>query len=75
MNSPLKGLPVIMTDKTETDLDAPIWGARAIASEIKRTERQTFHLLQLKRLPATKVGVTWVTSRRRLQRALGVEAE
>jgi hypothetical protein len=64
-----------MTDATKeaNELDTPLWGAAAIAPVVKRTKRATFHLLQAGRLPATKVGTCWVSTRRRLLSALGVE--
>lgn len=55
-------------------LDRPIWGARAIAQHIGRTERQTFHLLETSKLDATKVGHIWTSTKRRLNRSLGIEA-
>lgn len=47
--------------------DRPIWGAKNIGREIDKTERATFHLLSRGELPATKVGASWVTTRRRLR--------
>ena len=47
-----------------------LWGTRAIARAIGRTERQTFHLLEKRLLPAKRVGGRWVASRRRLIAAL-----
>lgn len=44
-----------------------IWGAKAIADEIGRTERQTFHLLETGRLPATKIGGRWAADVVRLR--------
>jgi hypothetical protein len=54
------------------EVDAPIgdellWGARAIATEIKRTPRQTIHLLETGKLPAKKVGRTWCAHKRVLR--------
>jgi hypothetical protein len=51
----------------DVDLDVPIWGAAAIAAEINRTTRQTHHLLEIKALPADKVGGQWTSTRRRLR--------
>jgi hypothetical protein len=47
--------------------DDLLWGAEGIARELKRTRRQTVHLLENGRLPAIKIGGTWVSSRRVLQ--------
>lgn len=44
-----------------------IWGCKAIAQEINRTERQTYHMLEKGVLPADKVGKIWVARRSRLQ--------
>jgi hypothetical protein len=62
-------IPYLETTSAD-DLDAPLWGCRAIAKEIQKTERATFHLLALGHIPASKVGVQWVTTRRRLRAAL-----
>lgn len=53
--------------KRDTSLDL-IWGASAIAAEIKRTPRQTFYLLQTGKIPARKLGATWVANREVLRR-------
>jgi len=52
------------------DLDRPIWGAAAIAEEIRKTKSQAFHLLESGHIPATKVGRQWVTTRRRLRQLI-----
>ena len=49
------------------DLDAPLWGAEAIAREIRRTPRQTYWSLENGDLPAGKMGSTWFSTRRRLR--------
>lgn len=43
------------------------WGCEAIAEEIGRTPRQTFHMLTRGELPAKKVGGRWVASRKKLR--------
>jgi hypothetical protein len=43
--------------------DDLIWGVKAIAAELDRTERQTYHLLTTGQLPAQLVGGRWVASR------------
>ena len=55
-------------------LDRPIWGARAIAQHIGRSERQCFYLLASGKLDATKLGHIWTSTKRRLNRSLGIEA-
>jgi hypothetical protein len=57
---------------TTDDLDAPIWEAKNMAPVIKRTVRQTFHLLQTKQIDATRTGGKYVSTRRRLLASLGV---
>jgi hypothetical protein len=44
-----------------------LWGVRAIAAEINRNARQTFHLLKNDQLSAKKFGGRWVASRARLR--------
>ena len=52
-----------MSDRTSDEGVDFLWGCKAIAGFIGRTPRQTFHLLEAKKLPAGKVGATWVASR------------
>ena len=52
-----------MSDRTSDDGVDFLWDCKAIAGFIGRTTRQTFHLLEAKKLPAGKVGATWVASR------------
>ena len=65
-----------MTETTSRhdDLDLPIWGAKAIGKHINRTKRQTHHLLSTGKVDATKVGPRYTSTKRRLNRSLGVEA-
>ena len=53
------------------DLDAPIWGAEEMAPVIKRTRRETYHLIKNKQLDVTKKGALYVSTRRRLLASLG----
>jgi hypothetical protein len=48
--------------------DDILWGAKAIAEEIKRTERQTSYLLETGRLPGKKIGGRWTSTRTALRR-------
>jgi hypothetical protein len=43
-----------------------VWGAEGIGEVINRSPRQVFYLLKEERLPAKKIGDSWVASRRRL---------
>lgn len=45
-----------------------IWGAAEIARFIKRTNRQTYHMLNSGQLPAKKVGEHWVAEAGNLRR-------
>jgi hypothetical protein len=45
-----------------------IWEVAEIAKIIKRTQRQTFHMLSSGQLPAKKVGNRWVAERGKLIR-------
>ena len=51
---------------SEDMLDQPVWGCESIAEIIRRTPRQTFHLLKRGHLDASRVGGRWVSTRRRL---------
>jgi len=51
-------------DRTDSDL---VWGAESIGAVIGRTAKQTYHLLENKRLPARKIGDQWVANRRALK--------
>lgn len=44
-----------------------VWGCKAIAKVIGRTERATFHMLAAGELPARQVGQRYVASRRALE--------
>jgi len=50
--------------------DDLLWGVAEIGKAIRRTDRQTYHLLAQGLLPARKVGASWVASRRKLFAAL-----
>jgi hypothetical protein len=52
---------------TDDELDRPLWGAEAIAREIKREPRATYHLLENGRLDADRLGGRWVSTARRLR--------
>jgi hypothetical protein len=54
-----------MNTDSPIDLDAPIWGAEEIAHAIRRTTPQAYMLLEAGRIPARKIGKTWMTTRRR----------
>jgi hypothetical protein len=63
------------------DLDTPVWGARDIAITAglvdehgKPRVRAAFHLLKSGRLPADKVGKTYVSTPRRLRSIANGEA-
>lgn len=47
--------------------DDLLWGIRNIAKEIGRSERQTLYLLEKRRLPASKTGGIWCSSRTALR--------
>jgi hypothetical protein len=48
--------------------DDLLWGVKAIASEINRTERQTFNLVKTAAIPVRKIGGRYVASRTALRR-------
>lgn len=56
-----------MTDASSESLDL-VWGCKAIAQVIGRTERATFHMLERGDLPCCRqVGQRWVASRKALE--------
>ncbi len=56
---------VVAHDSLADDLG---WGAKALAAEINRTERQAYHLLETGQLPAQRIGGRWAWSRSGLRR-------
>lgn len=59
---------------SDTELkDDLLWGAEAIAQEIGRAVRITYHLLERGELPARKVCGRWVTTRTNLRKHLAGE--
>ena len=67
--------PIENSATKEDDLDRPLWGVEEIAREIKRTRRQTYHMLE-KQTPSREqgrppLGVNNKTSARRLRRRRG----
>jgi len=57
--------------KYEDDLDAPIWGAAAMAPIVRRSVRQVYHLIETGHLDVTHVGARIVSTPRRLLRSIG----
>lgn len=55
-------MPANFDDSENLDL---IWGATAIAKELRTETRRAYHLLERRRVPgAMKIGALWVLSRR-----------
>jgi hypothetical protein len=61
-----------MNDNEFADL---LWGAQAIADFIGKNYRQTVYLLSTKRLPAQKIGATWIAQRSKIRARLLDEEE
>ena len=59
MNAEMKTKSTTITTALADDL---VWGIPAIAKEINRTERQTFHLVKCKQIPVGKIGGRHVAS-------------
>lgn len=57
---------MITNSNTPPPIDL-VWGAEAIAKEIKVGTRRAFHLLETGQLPAKKVGGRWVVERGKLR--------
>ena len=47
-----------------------LWGAQAIADFIGKNYRQTVYLLSTNKLPAQKIGATWIGNRAKLRARL-----
>jgi hypothetical protein len=63
------------SDTTDIDpLDRPIFGAAAIAKEanLPKGEVQAFYMLSRGYIDGTKVGNLWTSTRRRIQKSLGI---
>ena len=56
-----------MAKETDEALDL-VWGIKAIARMIGRTERQTYAMCDAGHLPARRVGQRWVAKREALER-------
>jgi hypothetical protein len=52
-----------------------LWGVEAIAAYIGRNIRQTYYLVQTKKIPAQKSGALWVARKSVIDRALTGGAE
>lgn len=62
-----------LVENSASNLDL-VWSVRSIASVIRRSERQTYNLLETGRLPpARKVGGRWCASRAALKRFFEAE--
>ena len=47
--------------------EKPIWGVKAIAEVIGRSQRQTFYMLEKGLLPGEKIGKSWVSNLKKLR--------
>lgn len=65
---------VAQNDGLSATSDDIVWEVKNIAKVIRRTERQTFHLLSTGQLPARQIGNRWVASRKKLLAAVLGEA-
>ena len=52
-----------------------IWGCRAIARRIGKSERQTYYLLEQELIPAKKIGREWCTTENALHRHFAVTVQ
>ena len=52
-----------------------VWGCRAIARRIGKSERQTYYLLENGLLPAKKIGKEWCTTESALHQRFTVTVE
>jgi hypothetical protein len=51
----------------DTDLDTPIYGVGPISRVVNLDARRTYYRLEKGYIPATKIGKTWATTKRRLR--------
>jgi hypothetical protein len=58
--------------KAEVDLDAPLWGSAEIGEYIKRDKDEVAYGYRKGHLDISKVGRLLVSTRRRLNRSLGI---
>ena len=56
-----------ITNNTPPLADDVLWGVAAIAAEIDRPRADVYYLLQHGKLPATKCGSMWVSTKSRLR--------
>jgi hypothetical protein len=59
--------------KVRTSDDEILWGAAAIGEAINRDRRSTYHLIYRGLIDVTQVGSSYISTRRRLNRSLGIE--
>ena len=60
-------IPLKTTDSSEALRADLIWGIKAIAEELGKTQRQAFHLIDTGAIPSAKIGGRIVASRTRLR--------
>jgi hypothetical protein len=60
---------------SDSDLDAPLWGAAAIANELRLSEKSFYYRASLGLLPVKKVGASFVSTRRRIRDFLNSEQQ
>ena len=65
-------MPITTEPNHDIDLDAPLWGAKAMAPVVRKNEREVRHLINTGLIDVTKVGSLYVTTKRRLLASLGV---
>jgi hypothetical protein len=53
------------------DIDRPLWGARQIGAVIGLSEEQCAYRLSKKQIPASKIGSTFVSTKRKLRSMVG----
>lgn len=64
-----------MTTETQSTSNEPIplniqYGIKSLAKFIRRTERQTYHLVTTGQIPAKQIGVTWTWNPDRVREKL-----
>ena len=52
-----------------------VWGCRAIARRIGKSERQTYYLLEENLIPAKKIGKEWCTTEKALHQHFAITAQ
>jgi hypothetical protein len=74
-DNPANVLSVFLRAPMTYQDDLILSGVSAIAAEINRTPRRTYDLLAARKIPATKIGGTWTSTRNVLRAYVAAMAQ